>query len=177
MMTILQTISRQCFQATAIGFSFKVRLALSVFACSILLFSCRQLDVFEKNVRIPSYEWAGNHKADGTFFISDTLAAYNIYIVLRHTDSYNYNNIWLNVGLQSPGDSIYFQKLNLSLGNDAAWDGIGMNDIWEVRKLINSQPRRFKKMGQYRFSISQIMRDDPLAGIINAGLRVEKQQQ
>lgn len=145
-------------------------------ACWLLCFnSCRQVDLFEKNTPIPKYEWQNNFAATGTFTISDTLSAYNIYIVLRHTDSYAYNNIWLNVGLQSPGDSLFFQKIDLSLGTDASgWEGTGMNDIWEVRKLLNGQPRRFRKNGTYQFSIYHLMRDIPLKNVMSAGLRVEK---
>lgn len=66
------------------------------------------------------------------------------------------------------------QKINLSLGDDAnGWEGTGMNDIWEVRKLINSQPQRFKKNGKYEFRLYNIMRDDPLQHIMNAGLRIK----
>jgi gliding motility-associated lipoprotein GldH len=147
--------------------------------CSLFFIfsSCRQIEVFEKNTPIPNYEWKQGFAAEGTFIIADTVAAYNLMLVLRHTDAYAYNNIWLNVGLQSPGDSMYFQKIDLSLGNDAAgWEGAGMNDIWEVRKLLNGQPRRFKKKGEYRFRIMHIMRDDPLKNVMSAGLRVEKAQ-
>ena len=148
---------------------------LPVLACSF--FSCRQLDVFEKNTPIPHYRWKSNFSAEGSFIINDTLVPYNIYIVLRHTDAYMYNNIWVNVGLKAPGDTMYFQRLNLVLGHDATgWEGTGMNDIWEDRKLINRQPRRFIKKGEYKFSIKQAMRDDPLPGIMSAGLRVVKQQ-
>lgn len=146
-----------------------------LFFLSIAIFSCRQINVFEKNTPIPNYKWQSNFAATGSFEITDTVSSYNLYIILRHTDAYQYNNIWLNVGLQSPGDTMYAQKLNLSLGSDAGgWEGTGMNDIWEVRKILNSQPRRFKKVGQYNFSILQIMRDNPLPGIMSAGFRIEK---
>jgi len=139
------------------------------------LIGCRQVDLFEKNTPIPDYKWQQDFAATGTFHISDTIAAYNIYIVLRHTDAYAYNNIWLNVGLQSPNDSMFFQKIDLSLGSDAmGWEGVGMNDIREVRKLLNGQPRRFRKNGTYQFSIKHLMRDTPLKNVMSAGLRVEK---
>jgi gliding motility-associated lipoprotein GldH len=152
----------------------KIRIA--VYSLSLLvLISCGQVDVFEKNTSIPSYAWSRNYPAKGAFKITDTTGLYNIYIVLRHLDKYPYNNIWLNVGLKSPGDSMYFQKVNLSLGNDqSGWEGTGMNDIWEVRKLISGQPRRFKKSGDYTFDIRHIMRDEPLKGIMSAGIRIEK---
>ncbi len=137
--------------------------------------SCRQIEVFEKSTAFLQHTWKSTEAVSGKFMITDTSSSYNIYIVLRHTDAYRYNNIWLNVGLQSPGDTLYFQKINLTLGDDArGWEGTGLNDIWEVRKLITDRPRRFKKTGEYHFSLFQIMRDDPLQHVMNAGLRVEK---
>jgi gliding motility-associated lipoprotein GldH len=154
----------------------RLRSFLSFIVIVFLVISCKQVDVFEKNTAIPHYKWQHHFSVTGSFNITDTLAAYNLYIVLRHTDAYKYNNIWLNVGLQAPGDTMFFQNVNLTLAADATgWEGSGMNDIWEVRKLLNGQPRRFKKGGEYKFNITQIMRDDPLPDIMSAGLRVKKE--
>ena len=155
---------------------YKFQFLLLPVTCWLLLTACNQIDVFEKNTVIPKYEWQSSFSAKGYFLITDTVAAYSIYLVLRHTDAYQYNNIWLNIGLQPPGDSLHNQKINLQLGNDAnGWDGAGMNDIWELRKLLNGEPRRFKQPGNYNFNISQIMRDNPLLHIMSVGLRIEKQ--
>ncbi|MBX2889135.1 MAG: gliding motility lipoprotein GldH [Ferruginibacter sp.] len=137
--------------------------------------ACKEIAIYEHNTPVPGYNWKRNFTANGKFKITDTTAFYNIYIVIRHTDSYAYNNIWVNFGVKSPGDSMRYQKLDLSLGNDrSGWEGVGMNDIWEVRKLMFGQPRRFVEPGVYEFTINQIMRDDPLQHILSAGLRVEK---
>ncbi len=141
----------------------------------LLAASCKQIDVFEKNTVIPGYAWHSGFMAKGSFAISDTTSYYNIYLVLRHTDAYRYNNIWLDIGMQAPGDSLFVQRTDISLGTDATgWDGTGMNDIWETRKLLNGEPRRFKRAGTYQFSISQVMRDDPLKNVMSAGIRIEK---
>lgn len=141
----------------------------------IFFSSCTQLDMFEKNTTIPGMQWNTDFIATGAVNIFDTVSAFNIYIVLRHTDAYNYNNIWLNVGLQAPGDSMKFQKINLTLGNDASgWEGIGMNDIWEVRKLISGVPKRFLHTGLYTFSIQHVMRDNPLRNVMSIGIKLEK---
>jgi gliding motility-associated lipoprotein GldH len=151
------------------------RIYLGGFLLLVMASCTQQVDVFEKNTPIPSYKWKKNFGAAGSFQITDTISSYNIYLVLRHLDAYQYKNIWLNVGLKSPGDTMYFQKVNLPLANDAGgWEGAGMNDIWEVRKLLNGQPRRFIKKGEYVFDIRHIMREEPLDGIISAGFRVEK---
>ncbi len=140
----------------------------------IIISSCRQLDIFEKNTNIPAMKWQYNFNANGTFTITDTLSPYNIYVVLRHTDAYRYNNIWLNVGIEAPGDTIKYKRINILLGNDVnGWDGNGLNDIWEIRNLISANATGFKK-GEYHFSIAQVMRDSPLENIMSAGLRIEK---
>jgi len=159
-------VKNKCFVLPVLSFLLGLILVIS---------SCRQINVYEKVTLIPNYEWQTNFAATGTFVIEDTAAFYNLNIVLRHTDAYRYNNIWLNVGLQSPGDTLYFQKIDLSLGNDAdGWEGTGMNDIWEVRKSLSGEPRRFKKKGTYQFRILHMMRDEPLKNVMSAGLRVEK---
>jgi gliding motility-associated lipoprotein GldH len=143
-------------------------------AYCLLFNSCTQIKIFEKDTAIPNYQWQPGFAAKGDFVIAEPAASYNIYLVLRHTDAYKYNNIWLNLGLQPPGDSMHVKKVNLILGDDAnGWDGTGMNDIWEVRKLMNSQAL---KPGKYSFSISQIMRDNPLLHIMSVGLRIEKKK-
>ena len=156
----------------------KLRICLLPVACCLFsITSCKQTEVFEQNTVIPQYEWKSDFTATGSFLVTDTTSYYSIYLVLRHTDAYKYNNIWLNIGLQAPGDSLFKQKVDLKLGDDAnGWEGAGMNDIWEVRKLLNGKPRRFRKAGTYHFSIAQIMRDDPLLNIMSAGLRIEKKK-
>ena len=156
--------------------NYLIKTVLVFFITTLFLNSCTEIDLFEKNISIPNIEWSNSFNASGSFIIKDTVSTYNVYLVLRHTDAYPYNNIWLNVGLQSPGDAdLQFQKINLYLGSDAhGWEGIGMNDIWEVRKLISGAPKKFIKAGEYNFSISQLMRNNPLNNVISVGVSVQK---
>jgi gliding motility-associated lipoprotein GldH len=140
--------------------------------------SCIKIDLFEKEQAIPSQQWFYNYVPSFTFHITDTSSLYNIYIVLRHTDAYNYNNIWVELGSKVPGDSMRFQNINLVLATEAnGWDGSGAGDIFEVRKNITPGPVPFRKPGDYTFSIAQIMRENPLKHVLNVGLRVEKVKQ
>lgn len=142
---------------------------------SLFFISCAKIGVFEKTLQIPEQVWYNTNKPSFTFIITDTAATYNVYIVLRHTDAYNYNNLWLTLGSQAPGDSIHSQNINIELGNDAkGWEGTGMDDIFEIRKNITPGPIPFKKAGNYTFTIAQIMRENPLKHILNVGIRVEK---
>ena len=70
---------------------------------------------------------------------------------------------------------MHFQNINLQLATDAkGWEGVGIDDIFEVRKNITPGPVPFTKSGDYTFTIAQIMRENPIKNILNVGLRIEK---
>jgi len=147
---------------------------LLLLVTALLAASCNSIDVFEKNVAFKKQEWATDNKPVFTFHISDTLAAYNIYLILRHTDAYSYNNIWLKFYRKGP-DTTYSQQVDLPLANNSqGWLGTGMDDVWEQRIPITNGPTQFRKSGDYEFTLEQIMRQNPLRHIMNIGLRVEK---
>ncbi|AXY76425.1 gliding motility lipoprotein GldH [Paraflavitalea soli] len=143
----------------------------------LVIASCTTVDVFEKNVAIPNHAWSSQFKPEITFEIKDTTSLYDMYLVVRHTDAYRYKNIWVNIGMQAPGDSVAVSKsLELQLATDSkGWLGTGMDDIFEHRILITPAQRpQLLKKGLYRFRLTNIMREDPLEHVMNVGIRVEK---
>lgn len=141
---------------------------------SVILIACGTNNVFERTERFASHEWPVNKEPLMKFEISDTGALYNIYVVIRHTDAYRYNNIWLNITTQSPNDTPRTQLLDISLAdNTKGWLGSGMDDIFDRRARITQAPIHLKK-GTYTFKLQQAMREDPLAYVLSAGIRVEK---
>lgn len=139
--------------------------------------SCQQnIDVFEKNVVIPDHAWSSGFKPEISFTVQDTTARYNIYAVVRHTDAFEFNNLWINIYTKIPGDSaVRKQQLDLKLATDEkGWLGSGMDDIFEHRILITAQPEALTKAGTYTFRFENIMRVDPLPEVLNMGIRVEK---
>ena len=146
--------------------------------CSLQLVSCTlPSGVFEKDVAIPRQQWESGFKPRIEFAVKeeDTASIYNVYFVVRHTDAYSYNNIWIQGTVTQPGDTATkSEKFNLILAtNEKGWQGAGMDDIYEDRLLILPQ-RKFTRPGTYSFTIEQIMREDPLKHVLNAGIRVEK---
>ncbi len=133
--------------------------------------------VFEKNVVLPGQQWESSFRPTIDFSIKevDTSARYNIYLVLRHTDAYKFNNIWIRGIVKQPGDTaVRSERYDLLLAtNDKGWLGSGMDDIYEHRIQIQ-QLTRFRQPGTYSFTLEQIMRDDPLQHVLNVGVRIEK---
>ena len=153
-----------------------IKAAAMLLIVGISFTACRQLDIYEKNISIPNYQWKYNFVPGFDFEIKDTSSQYNIFIVLRHTDAYHYNNIWLKATgtLQQKDTFLSAPNLEMQLGkDDKGWEGTGMDDIWEVRKPITS-PFQFKKAGLYHFTVAQIMRDNPLTNVMSVGVRVER---
>jgi gliding motility-associated lipoprotein GldH len=154
---------------------------LKFLTCLTLLLSataCLKVELFEKNVSIPHHQWDYKFKPTVQFNIEDTVSAYDLYIVIRHTDAYNYNNIWLNLFIQAPGEAASSQQIDIPLAsNEKGWLGKGMDDIFEHRYKVTRQPIAFRKAGTYNFTLEQIMRENPLDHVIDVGLRVEKYHQ
>ncbi len=140
----------------------------------ILLFTaCTQLDVFEKTTFFPKHEWSSAVKPSFNFTIKDTAARYNVFVVIRHNDAYHFNNLWVNLTTIPPGDTAQTLRLKLILGDNTKWLGSSMDDIIEHRIRVNANPVKFKA-GDHQFFLQQIMREDPLQNILNAGIRIEK---
>ncbi len=133
--------------------------------------------VFEKNLEFNGHEWPSSVKPDISFDISDTISTYNIYIVIRHTDAYHFNNMYVRVTVREPGTTAgKTGDYDLQLAtNNKGWIGTAMDDIYDARLLI--QPKtKFMKAGTYHISLEQLMREDPLKNVLSAGLRVEREQ-
>jgi gliding motility-associated lipoprotein GldH len=131
--------------------------------------------VFEKSQAFDNQEWPSSVKPEIAFEISDTNALYNIYIVLRHTDAYHFNNMYIRATVKEPGAGQgRTGDYDLQLAtNGKGWIGTAMDDIYDARLLI--QPKtRLRKMGTYHISLEQLMREDPLKSVLSVGMRIER---
>ncbi len=134
---------------------------------------CGVTGLYEQTRLFPKQEWASAERLNFNFDVADSLAFYNIFFVIRHDDRYGYNNIWLNYSFVPPGDTARTNKIEVVLADAKGWIGSSMDDIVEQRLLLNNTPVRLKE-GRYSFVLQQIMREDPLGGVLSAGIRVEK---
>lgn len=152
----------------------RVKYAVGLLLLSVVMFACGSVDFYEQSKRFPKHEWEASEKPAFSFTIADTTVSYHIYVVLRHTDAYRYNNIWLNIATQAPADTVRNQLVDVALADNAkGWLGTGMDDIFDHRARITRAPVKLKA-GTYTFTLSQAMREDPLAYVLSAGIRVEK---
>ncbi|HEY2650159.1 MAG TPA: gliding motility lipoprotein GldH [Puia sp.] len=156
-----------------------MKISLVILTAVIGLSACNwTTGVFEKNLNFDNHEWPSSLKPDIRFEITDTVSSYNIYIVLRHTDAYHFNNIYIRASVKEPGDP-KGRKADYDLQlatNGKGWIGTAMDDIYDARLLIQAKTR-FMKSGVYEITLEQLMREDPLKNMLSVGLRVERVQE
>lgn len=152
----------------------EVKNILVILSFCAVLAGCESIGVYEKTHFFPSHSWTSKEKPAFQFSISDTTSFYHIYVVIRHEDVYHFNNLWLEITTQSPNNPPKIQQVNLQLAdNKKGWLGTGMDDIFDHRIRVTGAPIKLKS-GTYTFTLNQIMREEPLAGVLNAGIRIEK---
>lgn len=139
--------------------------------------SCGKIGVFEKTENFQHFQWDSLQRPRIRFQIEDTVSLYDIYVVVRHQDAYHFNNLWLYVTTQAPGSPADRQQLELTLAKDnKGWLGTGIDDIFTHWIKITRKPVRLKK-GEYVFTLQHIMRENPLAAVLSAGIKLERAAQ
>lgn len=137
--------------------------------------SCTTLGIHERNIAMPGHAWAADFQPEMSFTITDTSTSYQVFFVMRHTDAYRFNNIWVDISSLSPGDTAENrQRFDLPLADAKGWTGSGIDDVYEHRIPLYREPVRFRRPGDYRVRLAHVMREDPLRHVLSVGLRVER---
>ncbi|MDR0793810.1 MAG: gliding motility lipoprotein GldH [Chitinophagaceae bacterium] len=144
-----------------------------LFAVLCFFSACNFIGVHESLYSFSEHEWLKNDLPDVEISVIDTTASYKIFIVLRHTAAFAYNNLFIHFTSILSGDTARTQLLDLQLGDKANWRGNTLGDVIEHRIEVKNMPTRFQP-GKNRFILQYEMPDDELFNIISIGVRLEK---
>lgn len=145
-----------------------------VLIIGLSLSSCNKNIVFSEYKTIADGQWFAKEKASFDLDITDTQTLNNIYLMVRHSEAYPYNNIFLFVTTKYPDGKVLTDTMEVILANQkGAWLGSGMGDIYDFKVPIKKNVR-FPLGGKYQFSFEQGMRVDPLPMIMDFGFEIEK---
>lgn len=138
------------------------------------LSACDSSVVYEENSKVEGNSWSVEKSKVFLANIDDTISAHNVYINIRNASHYPFSNIFLFLNTTFPGGQLDRDTLEIMLASpDGKWLGEGLGDIWDNRILFKKNVS-FPKKGEYRFEFIQAMRVDPLPGIMDIGMRIEK---
>ncbi|MBK9636314.1 MAG: gliding motility lipoprotein GldH [Bacteroidetes bacterium] len=147
---------------------------LFLFGISMLLVSCDSSVVYEENIKIENNAWSSEKPLVFQVNIKDTTVGHNVYINLRNASHYPFSNIFIFMNTTLPNGQLDRDTLEIMLASkDGKWLGNGLGDIWDNRILFKRNVS-FPMPGEYRFELIQAMRLDPLPGIMDGGIRIEK---
>lgn len=149
-----------------------------MFGLSCLILSCIKGAVYEKHYAFKGHRWAQKDSVQFVLNITDTASNYLLFLMMRHTEAYPFSNLWLKTNTLLPdGKSTGYLNTEIPLAEESGkWLGRGMNEIVEHKMPLtkNGAAMHFSQTGQYRISLKQIMRMNPLPEIMSIGIRLEK---
>lgn len=131
----------------------------------------RLVDVFEP---VEGGAWHYEDVKSIRLSVTDTVSLHNFYLNLRHEGTYEWRNLYLRLKFTSPNADTAVQLLSVPLADASGkWLGSGLGDMYEVQHLFK-EGIQFKQVGEYTIELEQHMRVNPLPGVLDVGLRIEK---
>lgn len=154
--------------------SFKLtRSLVAIIGILLLCTACDRSRLYDDNKLIPNDQWYYKNPVPFDVQVLDTNKFYNVYVNLRISADYRYNNIFMWVNTTNPARKTDQRRIEIRLADDGGkWLGKGLGDIFDYRFPV-FQKIKFPNSGFYRFELEQNMRDDTLAHVKAVGVRVE----
>lgn len=145
-----------------------------VLIAGMVFTSCNKNIVFSKYKTFEESQWYAKDTAVFDLEITDTQTLNNISLMIRHVETYPYNNLFLFVTTKYPDGKILTDTMEVVLSNNKGeWLGSGAGDIYDFKVPIKKNVR-FPLGGKYQFIFEQGMRVDPLPMIMDFGFEIEK---
>ncbi|TAF46158.1 MAG: gliding motility lipoprotein GldH [Sphingobacteriales bacterium] len=140
----------------------------------VALQSCTNNALTDVFTSIPNQHWTYAQPCKSNLEIIDIHKKYNILINLRHTDDYRYSNIWFKISIIQPNKHKKTERIAFSIASpDGTWLGNTSGSLFTYQ-LPYKLNYNFAAKGKYTIVVEQNMRDNPLNGINDVGIRVEE---
>lgn len=147
---------------------------------SLILVSCDSNRVFDTYASIPN-KWHKDSVISFEVTPPDSTNAYNLFVNLRNTNAYKYNNLHLIVEMVFPHGKTIKDTLEYRMADPggkllgAGYTNVKENKLWYKENVV------FQETGTYTVNIQHAMRENgkvngviELDGITDVGFRIEK---
>lgn len=151
----------------------KLKLLVITAVTSMLIAACSDNYVYNGYVTMPHERWHADSLASFRVPVSDTITFYNLFVNVRNTTDYPYQNLYLFINITAPNGASVRDTFECYLADDhGKWLGKGKGKLRDNR-FIYRQNIRFGTEGDYTVTLQQAMRVEQLKGISEVGFRVE----
>ncbi len=129
---------------------------------------------YDETKTIADAGWSYVDKKDFNFEISDTSFIYNIYLEVKHSNTYTAQNVYSKVYVSFPDSKTRDQQVSIELA-DGKGEWLGKCSGKSCVRRIPFMPNAvFDQIGKYKLSFEQFTRTDNIVGIEKLRLIVEK---
>lgn len=122
--------------------------------------------------KIADYGWDKKAPAIITPTYPDRIAEYDLYLTLRHSSEYKYQNLWLFIDYYNMNDSLVERDtVEFRLANEfGKWYSDGFGSQYQYEQRVKEH---LKSDFAHHIVVWQGMRNDTLSGIEDIGIRLE----
>lgn len=143
-------------------------------ALVLLLTACQGDIVSSAHHDLPERGWSLTDTVYLDLAVKDTAQAYDLALMLRHTEQYNYQNLWFFIQSSDSLSPVRSDTVPAYLADDRGqWLGTRTGRYYSgyvyVRRGIV-----FPQAGTYTFAVVHGMRDSVIYGIADVGMEVRK---
>ena len=141
-----------------------------------MLIGCNGNVIFSKFYEISDNGWNKDSVLSFDFDISDTLATYTMTFLVRNTDDFPRQNLWLGTELLKDSNVLSTDTTNLFLSDDyGKWRGRGAGSYFD-NEFLYKQNVTFYKSGTYTYKVYHLMRFEDVKGLKYVGLKIFKEK-
>jgi len=141
---------------------------------------CDSNRIYDEYKSVPNTSWHKDSIISFKISPPDSLNRYNLFVNLRNTNEYKYNNLFLIVEMVFPHGKTIKDTLEYKMADPTGkLLGTGLTNIKE-NKLWYKESIIFNEAGDYKVNIQQAMRENgkvngvvDLEGITDIGFRIE----
>lgn len=139
----------------------------------LVITSCSNREVFSEFRSFPQGKWDQQEALRFEVPVKDVSAHYDIFFEIRNNNEYPFRNIWLFVNYQTPRKELRSDTLQVELADAyGKWYGKGLSLFtYSFPYELNVQ---YSDTGIYTYTVFQGMRENPLKGISDVGLKILK---
>jgi gliding motility-associated lipoprotein GldH len=149
------------------------RVVTTLICACLLAVGCGEPPLFAESEDVDPNGWSGEDALSFQWEVSDTLQRQDVILDLRHAQGYPFSNLYLFLTYEFPNGKTRTDTVACTLADELGrWRGSGFGDLVDQRFLLQSQVA-FPLSGSYHVKIAHGMREDPLTGLANVGLRLE----
>jgi len=145
----------------------------------LLLFACERMIIYQTIISFDNDQWPVDTVLDFSFQIKNTAQTYDICLLVKNTQDYPYQNLYITYYLEDDSSHLLHKALkNYPLFDLKTGKPLG-SGLWKSKNhtFLVVDSHQFSHSGSYTLKLEHFMRTDTLPGLRTIGIKVVPSKQ